>query len=123
MQQSEAAAEYPQAMIMIEQAVPCILHCENRCGEKLLKMLLIEGYDRRDPDSHAQEEMVAEFEEHVNTRIFGSENARSNWRINHSRDKDFRKVVGKQTLTNMHTRKLIDNFEHLPRICIQNDIA
>jgi hypothetical protein len=32
------------ALILLRQAVPCILHCENRCGEKILKMFLLEVF-------------------------------------------------------------------------------
>jgi hypothetical protein len=34
---------YAGAFIRIRQAVPCILHLENCCGEKFLKMLFLEG--------------------------------------------------------------------------------
>jgi hypothetical protein len=37
------AAKYPGAMIMVRQAVPCILHLENCCGEKIIKMLLMDS--------------------------------------------------------------------------------
>ncbi len=33
------------ALFLLMQAVPCLLHMENRCGLKLLTMLLIEGLD------------------------------------------------------------------------------
>jgi hypothetical protein len=41
--QSYQSTNYKEAMIKIDQAVPCILHCEMRVGEKIVRMLLIEG--------------------------------------------------------------------------------
>ena len=29
------------SFILLLEAIPCFLHCENRCGEKILRMLLI----------------------------------------------------------------------------------
>jgi hypothetical protein len=40
------ASKYPGAFITIRQAIPCILYLENRCGEKIIKLLLLEGYNR-----------------------------------------------------------------------------
>jgi hypothetical protein len=33
------------ALLLLRQAIPCILHCENRCGEKFLKMFLLEIFN------------------------------------------------------------------------------
>jgi hypothetical protein len=33
------------ALMLLRQAIPCILHCENRCGEKFLKMFLLEIFN------------------------------------------------------------------------------
>ena len=37
--EGQEASQYVGAMIMVRQAVPCILHLENRCGEKFVTML------------------------------------------------------------------------------------
>jgi hypothetical protein len=34
------ASKYQGAFITIRQAIPCILHLENQCGEKIIKILL-----------------------------------------------------------------------------------
>jgi hypothetical protein len=39
------ASKYPGAFITIQQAIPCILHLENQCGKKIIKLLLLEGYN------------------------------------------------------------------------------
>jgi hypothetical protein len=33
------------ALLLLPQAIPCILHCENRCAEKFLKMFLLEIFN------------------------------------------------------------------------------
>jgi hypothetical protein len=33
-----------EALFLVMQAVPCILHCENRVCLKILTMILVEGY-------------------------------------------------------------------------------
>ena len=58
-------------MIIIEQAIPCILHMENRVGEKILKLLLIEGMIKRDSDKKEQKNMIREVNKIINTKILG----------------------------------------------------
>ena len=41
-------------MIIIDQAIPCIFHMENRVGEKILKLILIEGMIERDSDKKSR---------------------------------------------------------------------
>ena len=41
-------------MILLYQAIPCVLHMENWIGEKILKLLLIEGANERDLDKKQQ---------------------------------------------------------------------
>ncbi len=51
----------------------CILHCENRTGEKFLKMLLIEGWNLLDGDKKGQDQYIKEFEYMVNTQVLGTQ--------------------------------------------------
>jgi hypothetical protein len=46
-----AAGNYTGAFISLHQGVPCILHLENRCGEKFSKMISLEGYDALPTDT------------------------------------------------------------------------
>jgi hypothetical protein len=41
------------AMILLEKAVPCILHLENRVSECIIRMLLIKALSYIEDDSHA----------------------------------------------------------------------
>ena len=54
--------------IFIEQAILCILHMENRVGEKILKLVLIEGALERNLDKTAMQEMISVVNKVVNTK-------------------------------------------------------
>jgi hypothetical protein len=41
------ASKYPGVFITVRQAIPCILHLENRCGKKIIKLLLLEATTER----------------------------------------------------------------------------
>ena len=59
-------------MIFIEQAIPCVLHMENRVGEKMLKVLLQVGYNEQDSDPKWQEQMITNVTNKVNTKMLGT---------------------------------------------------
>jgi hypothetical protein len=40
---TEQSDNYPGALITIQQAISCILQCENRVREEMIKWLLIKG--------------------------------------------------------------------------------
>jgi len=105
-------------MITVRQAIICILHCENRGGEKLLKTLLVEAYNNLDSDKKAQEEMIAKVEEVSPTSILGSEWRRSQWSVH--RDKKSGTILD-QNMPNRNARKFVDNFPKLTLICIEDD--
>jgi hypothetical protein len=61
-----AAGNYMGHFISIRQAVPCILHLENRCGEKFIKMLLLEGFHMAGTNA-ANKKFLKKFKNSVNT--------------------------------------------------------
>ena len=103
-------------MILIEQAIPCILHMENRVGEKILKLLLIDGANKRDSDKSALSKMIDEVNKVVNTQILGTQRRKSNWTVNLTKEG----TVADQPMTNNHTRKIVNKFELLLPICVSN---
>jgi hypothetical protein len=114
-----AAGNYTGAFISIRQAVPCILHLENRCGEKFIKMLLLEGFDAAGTNA-AKKQFLKTFENIVNTQVLGTVKRRANWRICLGKDQDNRQNIKDQTLPNTHCRKFINNFPLLTAHCIAN---
>jgi hypothetical protein len=114
------AGNYTGAFISIRQAVPCILHLENRCGEKFIKMLLLEGYDAAGTNA-AKKRFLKRFETIVNTQILGTVNRRANWRIALGKDSENRQNIKDQTLPNTHCRKFINKFSLLTAHCVSNE--
>lgn len=114
------AGNYTGAFITLKQGIPCILHLENRCDEKYIKMLLLEGYDAAGTMA-AKKKFLKGFENIVNTQILGTVNRRANWRICLGKDKDNRQNIKDQTLPNTHCRKFIQNFPLLTIHCIVDD--
>jgi hypothetical protein len=68
------------AFISLHQGVPCILHLEDRCGEKYIKMILLEGYDTL-PSDTLKNKFLKDFEHLVNTRVLGTPVRHANWRL------------------------------------------
>ena len=105
------------SMILIEQAIPCVLHMENRVGEKILQLLLIDGANERDSDKVALTKMIDDVNEIVNTKILGTRRRRSNWKVNLTKEG----TVADQPMTNNHTRKIVNGFEHLVSVCVTDE--
>jgi hypothetical protein len=115
------AGQYAGAWILIRQAIPCVLHCENRCGEKILKMILLEGWDERDQDNSAREKMLVEVVRVVNTQILGKPKRPANWRIITTKDSDNRTTLGDQSMPNRHVRKFIEQIELITEVVIVDE--
>jgi hypothetical protein len=85
-----AEGNYTGAFISIRQAVPCILHLENRCCKKFTKMLLLEGFDTAGTNA-AKKKFLKKFENIVNTQVLlGTVNRRANWHTCLGKNKDSR---------------------------------
>jgi hypothetical protein len=117
-----AGANYVGAFISIRQAVPCILHMENRCGEKFLKLLFLEGYDSKSTGTE-QAKLLKDLEIIVNTQILGRPGRKANWRVATTQNKDSRQTIKDQTLPNTHCRKFLQHFALLSELCIPDDDA
>jgi hypothetical protein len=112
---------YVGAFISIRQAVPCILHLENRCGEKFLKMLFLEGYDKNMKSEKEREQLLVDIELCVNTQILGTIRKPSNWRLATCSDGDNRTAIKDVTLPNSHCRKFIKAYKLLTALCIKSE--
>jgi hypothetical protein len=121
LEKTEESANYPGALITIRQAIPCILHCENRVGEKIIKMLLIEGLNARDSNTKEQDTMMWDFEQKVNTSVLGSATRRCNWGIVRAKDSNQQRAIGDQSMPNPHVRKFVAKIEELTAICIKDE--
>jgi hypothetical protein len=116
----QEAALYLDAMIQIYEAVPCILHCENRTGEAILKRILVKKFNSIGIKKQ-QMEFISDFEEMANTKILGKQDVKSNWRLATTKSSEGTTIIADQTMTNQNTRSFIDNFELVALMCIDDD--
>jgi hypothetical protein len=112
------------ALFLLMQAVPCLLHMENRCGLKLLTMLLIEGLDSAisggiygDEKSEQKriDRFLEEVEKIVNESILGDPQHRAHWYLPYDQKA---KEIAPITMDNGRVRKLMDGLEKMILVCI-----
>ena len=70
---------------IIELLVPCILHLENRVGEKLLNMILRFGFQKRQQSPSA---FIAEIQEVFRKEVLGSPECPPQWKLPFKEDSD-----------------------------------
>ncbi len=120
LEQTIHGVDFSGAYILLRQAIPCILHCENRIGEKLLKLLLIDGFNHHNGSKKEQKEFIKGFEKLANSEVLGTMWRHSNWRVGVATDKDNNLKIGDQPMPNRNARKFVDNFEKLTEFCIHD---
>jgi hypothetical protein len=103
-QQSEEGRE--AALMLIKQVIPCIMHLENRSGEKILTMLLGVGaeiHQKRRPGSSLQ--LYLQVVENIVTKtILGTPWRPKQWRVPL---KDGAYEIGKNSLSNSTTHEFM----------------
>lgn len=120
-QEGHEASEYAGAMIMVRQAVPCILHLENRCGEKIIKMLLMDSIQLTTKLDKEEVELINRVEHIVNTRILGQPHRPSNWKVPVSKNDKSKRVVNDITMPNQHVRKFMKELHRLTEVLFDLD--
>ena len=106
-------------LILVEQAILCVLHMENRCGEKMLKMLLINAMESLETQpKQVITKFLEDIENKINTDILGSPYKPSQWRIPTDENKNC--MVGSIAMDNRSTRRIINHFECLIDIAVQD---
>jgi len=106
------------ALILLDQAVPCILHLENRCGEKWIKLLIQEAIKNCDGDNESVLAKVREIEGYLNSKVWGSESCPTHYQIKLEKDKNGGLVLGDLTLTNNRVREVMEENDGMVDICI-----
>jgi hypothetical protein len=72
-------------MEMIELLIPCILHLENRVGEKIITMILRKGMERyKGQSTH----YISKMQRIIQCNVLGSELSPSHWKLNYSKSLD-----------------------------------
>jgi hypothetical protein len=116
------------ALVLVMQAVPCILHCENRVSIKILTMLLIEGFSNAQAGTILREysnskknrcNRYVDMVQHImNTQLLGDEFDPVQWECP---VQDDGQMVGAITIDNNRARKIVANIEPLVDISFSND--
>jgi hypothetical protein len=100
-----------KSMLLLEYCIPCILHMENRVGEKILKTLLNEYLiDLQTERKSVQEASLKALAHFVNRNITGDVVVAGQWEIPLGKDK---KTVDEIAMTNSLSRLFVDNMDCL----------
>jgi hypothetical protein len=104
----ESGLETVPLVDVIELLIPCILHCENRVGEKILTIILRRQLDQfRGPKASFVERMDLSFR----TEVLGSDVSPSHWRLKHSKDPDGKILLEPIQVRNQIARKMIAKID------------
>jgi hypothetical protein len=108
------------AMMLIAQAIPCILHLENRVGEKLVTILLAMAATKYQEKHNCRSltRFANTIQNVFNTRILGSVTRQSQWKLPMSIKGD---AVSKVSFSNKKTRLVVDNLTHLISFTFADD--
>ena len=66
-------------IILVEQAIPCVLHLGNCVGETIIRMLLGAGVDSRPASQFSA--FVKEAADYINSHCLGTEDVPSQWKV------------------------------------------
>jgi hypothetical protein len=102
-----------EAMILLEKAVPCLLHLENRVSECIIRMLFLKALSYIEDDNHATMEYILSMECYLNETIFGEHEAPSGWKFPYESNK-----LGEVKFSNWRARRIIEEFDVLVDLSI-----
>jgi hypothetical protein len=115
------------ALFLVMQAVPCILHCENRVCIKIITMIICEGFSNAEA-GHILTEVgnnkknrvqayIKQLEKIINTKILGDEFDPMQWQCPTEDDG----TIGSLTLDNNRARQIVANIEELVELSVCNN--
>jgi hypothetical protein len=111
------ASNFDEAMIRLEQALPCLLHLENRVSETIIEHLIRVGMQLCDGNPTSTRNLIEGVERIINENIFGSVGCSSNWKLPLNTDG----TVGKVKLANWRARRVIENMNDIIALCLPGD--
>jgi hypothetical protein len=98
------------ALMLISQAIPCIMHLENRVGEKIITVLLVRATEKCQNGRTIGATFLKNVQDLVNTKILGSETRPKQWKVPLNEKGD---SIAKVSLSNAKTRIFIENILQL----------
>lgn len=81
---SESRRDKVALVEILELLIPCILHLENRAGEKIITTIIRKGLDLY--ALGPKEEYLLSLERTFQTKVFGSEVSPSQWKLRYSKE-------------------------------------
>jgi hypothetical protein len=122
----EHCTKVEQSLIVLLHKIPCILHCENRVGIKLLTLVLHEGFDNVKEGllfGHIRSvndritAYIKEVERILNTVILGEDDGPAQWVLPYNPEK---KTVGIICLDDNCIQKILNHYELLVELSVCN---
>jgi hypothetical protein len=105
---------------VLELLIPCILHLENRVGEKLITAILRKALDLQDLAS--KEEFIQELQRTLQTKIFGTENAPSQWKLRYDKEAGTGTIsLESIQLRNNAARSCVNSIDQIIEVAFQNN--
>ena len=110
-----AAPSLKGSFIKLEQAIPCIMHCENHAGERMLYMLIVVSLDQR--QTNTEHDMLID---HcmflVNCHVLGSEDNPYQYKMP-DEDGELQEI----RFHNWCMRKIMDHFGEFIDCCLLDE--
>ena len=111
-----------EALVMMLDSIPCLLHLENRMGIKFLYMCLKSGLTntkKEDDSDVATAKFRYDIADIMRTQILGSPTQPSQWKVPFDEKE---KKIGDITMDNVRIRKVLKNFDLLIERCISDPV-
>jgi hypothetical protein len=105
---------------LVELLIPCILHLENRIGEKIITMILRKGLDIY---PNRKEEYITSMQNIFRMQVLGTEAAPSQWRLYSKKDNDGNVILEPISVRNNMSRCIINNIDKIIEGAISNETA
>lgn len=93
---------------VVEVLIPCILHCENRVGEKILTMILRAQLDRY---VGQKEDFINHMERIFQQEVLGSQLSPSHWTLKRSKDTAGQVQLEPIQVRNQVVRKMLEKID------------
>jgi len=117
---NEQGLETVSLVQIIEFLIPCILHLENRVGEKIISCIVKKGLDLY--DLGAKEQFLGVLSRAFQTKVFGTESSPSQWKLRYSSEGGSLSLEPIQ-LRNNNVRACLNSIDTIIEFSIINNEA
>jgi len=117
-QWSDSGREFVPLVELVELLIPCILHLENRVGEKIISIIIKKGTDLY--DLGRKEDFIEQLSKTFQTQVFGTVESPSQWKLRYSKDGGHLTLYAIQ-LRNNATRCCLDTIDVIIEQCVAHD--